>query len=319
MPILKEYADSNEKNGYYVHAHISDRNHPLPLQTPKVTRKIYSELGYEPTKQGPNGGVQVPHDLTWTLYNVGLHWTENSASQGDPSELDSDNLRKAAQPDLTEEDIESILEFGEDYTGQYQSQVRDLLDEFSREGPTETDRYFVTELYEASKSFGYLIRQVLDSDKMDTNAKTREWESRVSEFTSKTGELQLETPVAVSDYREKHGKNEVANVLSNYEAIDVEHLSEEERELLTNHEVISEDSEFYIPVSPETGERLPVSPRTQEDLEDATKLLKEFDLEVPESESTDSEINGDIEDLAKHIALHTSANLEEAEEILESF
>jgi hypothetical protein len=132
MPVLKEYADSNkEKDGYYVHAPVSGRSHPIPLQTPKVTEDIYRRIGYKPIKKGRDGGVHVPKDLTWTLYDVGLHWTEKSGPQGDPSDLDPDDLRDAAGPDLKEDDIERILEFTEDYRGQYQSRVQNLRDKFT--------------------------------------------------------------------------------------------------------------------------------------------------------------------------------------------
>jgi len=64
MPILKEYARSNDKDSYYVHAPISGQSHPLPLQMPAVTEEIYRELGYEPEAPGPGGGVDVPNELT---------------------------------------------------------------------------------------------------------------------------------------------------------------------------------------------------------------------------------------------------------------
>lgn len=132
MPVLKEYVDSNKsKDGYYVHSSVSGRNHPIPLQTPKVTERIYRRIGYKPKKKGPDGGVPVPKDLTWTLYNVGLHWTEKSGPQGNPSDLDPNDLRDAAELDLTENDIETILKFTEDYRGQYQSRVKNLQEKFT--------------------------------------------------------------------------------------------------------------------------------------------------------------------------------------------
>lgn len=133
MPILKEYAESNDKDGYYVHAPISGRDHPLPLQTPVVTEKIYREIGYEPTEPGHDGGVHVPNELAWTLYNVGLHWTKSSGPQGDPSELDPDRLRDETGPELTDDDIDTILSFTEEYKGQYQSRVKDLREELGEE------------------------------------------------------------------------------------------------------------------------------------------------------------------------------------------
>lgn len=131
ISVLKEFADSNDKDGYYVHAHVSGLSHPPPLQTPEVTEEIYRGLGYEPIKPGDDGGVNVPKYLTWTLFDVDLHWTENSGHQGDASDLDFDDLREVSGPDLTSDDIETILELTEDYRGQYQSRVKELREEFS--------------------------------------------------------------------------------------------------------------------------------------------------------------------------------------------
>lgn len=139
MPILKEYAESNDKDGYYVHAPISGRDHPLPLQTPEVTERIYRKSGYEPTEPGHNGGVQVPNELTWTLYNVGLHWTKSSGPQGNPSELGPDKLRDETGPELTEGDIDTILSFTEEYRGQYQTRVKDLREELGEESDDGSD------------------------------------------------------------------------------------------------------------------------------------------------------------------------------------
>ncbi|WP_254768411.1 hypothetical protein [Salinilacihabitans rarus] len=138
MAVLKEYADSNERDGYYVHARVSGRSHPIPLQAPEVTEEIYRQIGYKPTRKGPSGGVQVPKDLTWTLYDVGLHWTEKSGPQGDPSDLDPDDLRDAAGPGLTEGDIAEILDFTQDYRGQYQSRVKNLREKFTDESGDES-------------------------------------------------------------------------------------------------------------------------------------------------------------------------------------
>ncbi|WP_141212896.1 hypothetical protein [Halorubrum sp. Ea1] len=139
MPVLKEYADSNEKDGYYVHAYVYGMGHPLPLQTPEVTEKIYRELGYKPLKPGDDGGVNVPKHLTWTLYEVGLHWTGKSGPQEDASELNFDDFRDAAGPTLSETDIKTIRDFTEDYSGQYSSHIKELRGEFTEDPTVESD------------------------------------------------------------------------------------------------------------------------------------------------------------------------------------
>ena len=153
MPVLKEYADSNEKDGYYVHAYVYGMSHPLPLQSPEVTEKVYRKLGYKPLKPGDDGGVDVPKHLTWTLYEVGLHWTGNSGPQEDASELDFDDFRDAAGPALSEADVEMIRDFTEDYSGQYSARVKELRAEFTEGSSVESDG-------ETSSSFTELLQEM---------------------------------------------------------------------------------------------------------------------------------------------------------------
>ena len=168
MPVLKEYADSNEKDGCYVHAYVYGMSHPLPLQTPEVTEKVYRELGYKPLKPGDGGGVDVPKHLTWTLYEVGLHWTGNSGPQEDASELDFDDFRDAAGPSLSEADVRTIRDFTEDYSGQYSSRVKELRAEFTEgssvESGGETSPSFTELLQEMSAdvSFSDEVEALLD-------------------------------------------------------------------------------------------------------------------------------------------------------------
>lgn len=154
MPVLKKYADSNKaKDGYYVHAPVSGRNHPIPLQTPNITEKIYRRIGYKPKKKGRDGGVHVPAELTWTLYDVGLHWTEKSGSQGDPSDLDPDTLGDAAGPNLTQDDIETILKFTREYRGQYQSRIKDLKKKFTDKSNKVSDENLPSTFTELIKEY----------------------------------------------------------------------------------------------------------------------------------------------------------------------
>lgn len=135
MPILKRYVESSEKDGCYVHAYIKSQSHPLPLQTPDVTEKIYSALGYEPSSPGPNDGVSVPNELTWALYNVGLHWTESTGPRADPTDLNIDLLRESSGPTLRDEDINTISTFAETYRGPDQAKVAHLSKKLTGDSP----------------------------------------------------------------------------------------------------------------------------------------------------------------------------------------
>jgi hypothetical protein len=121
MPILKQYSDNYRKDGYYVHAPIEGLSHPLPLQTPDITVRIYNELGYRP-------GDHVPNELTWKLYDVDLHWTENSgvdsASEG---ELKAAILGESG-PDFTDKQAKTIISIVESYSGEYENELEALVD-----------------------------------------------------------------------------------------------------------------------------------------------------------------------------------------------
>jgi hypothetical protein len=132
MPVLKKYSDSYEKDGYYVHAPISDLDFPLPLQTPTITANIYRELGYGHLDN-------VPNELTWKMYDVGLHWTENSGPRDTPDELSVDDLVDDG-PALTGSDVEKIGSLIDGYEGKHQERVKSLQDQltpdFNSNGPS---------------------------------------------------------------------------------------------------------------------------------------------------------------------------------------
>jgi len=119
MPVLKKYSDSYDKEGYYIHAPIDGVSHPIPLQTPNVTARIYRELGY---KQGD----QVPNELTWKLYSSGLHWTENTGAEQQAVGEVKDAILEGGNPDLTDEQRESILSIIDSYSGRFEAELSSL-------------------------------------------------------------------------------------------------------------------------------------------------------------------------------------------------
>lgn len=171
MAILKEYTRSSDKEGYYVHAQISGLNHPLPLQTPEVTAEIYRQLGYEPKEPGHNGGVNVPNELTWTLYDVGLHWTENSGPRGAPSDLDPEDIQGATGPSLSDSDKSTILSHIQDYKGQYKEEVNSLIERLEKKTDENRGGENSTTLKEIVESFNDSM--TLNVEVKDT---LRKWE-----------------------------------------------------------------------------------------------------------------------------------------------
>lgn len=215
MPVLKEYADSNDSDGYYIHAPISGVSHPIPLQTPEVTEEIYRELGYQPKKKGPDGGVNVPNELTWTLYNVGLHWTKNSGPQKEPADLNLDRLRDEAGPELTKNHIETVLSYAKEYRGQYQSRVKELREQLnddsgnhiqseSGDGVVPSSKELISEMSE-KLNFDDQVERLLE-DWQPNSLKPDEYEPDEYESDEDAGfsfSISTVTYTTHSEYREK--------------------------------------------------------------------------------------------------------------------
>lgn len=123
MPILKTYSESYEKDGCYVHAPIEGASHPIPLQTPDITAQIYRELGYEP-------GEHVPSELTWKLYNAGLHWTESSGNTHHHEAGVEEAILGNDGPEFTEKQAKIVLSIIESYDGKFASELNSLIEEF---------------------------------------------------------------------------------------------------------------------------------------------------------------------------------------------
>lgn len=118
MARLKKYSESYHKNGYYVSAPIRELGHPIPLQTPRITERIYKSIGY-------GNGDRVPEELVWTLYDIGLHYTEKSGTDIDEKTqiaVSGDSI----SPDLTQKDIQKIEELIDGHSGELQDELMEL-------------------------------------------------------------------------------------------------------------------------------------------------------------------------------------------------
>lgn len=135
MPVLKQYAD---KSGYFVHTSVTGADHPITLQTGEIAAEIYRHLGYEPDQNG-NSAVSVPNELTWKLYEVGLHWTNSSGTEGlieglPERKVDGDG------PPLTEKDIEKLSDLLGKYGGEGGEKVDELISELTDFDPRQDSR-----------------------------------------------------------------------------------------------------------------------------------------------------------------------------------
>ncbi len=275
MPVLKEYADSNDKDGYYIHAPISGVSHPIPLQTPEVTEKIYRELGYQPIKKGPDGGVNVPNELIWTLHNVGLHWTENSGPQGEPADLDLDRLRKKGGPELTENDIKTILSYADEYKGQYQSRVKELQAELSEKPATSTGGSSVITVEELMEdlsdepSFSDEVEEKLDQWEPQTIVDDdHEPENEFDGFFATPRSKHRETFASVPNLKQRlqeyedhscrvdHVRGEKTNIDDNSSALKISFHADNHSELkgwaVTDYRGTGDERDFEISTSADT-------------------------------------------------------------------
>jgi hypothetical protein len=129
MAKLKRYSDSYDKTGYYVHAPISDADHPIPLQTPDITERIYDELGYSP-------GDRLPDKLVWSLNDVGLHWTENQEAAGN-QDAGIPDLEDGESPELTDEEVETVMRVLDQQSRSHEEEISELKELLNVESEAE--------------------------------------------------------------------------------------------------------------------------------------------------------------------------------------
>ncbi|WP_323677648.1 hypothetical protein [Halorubellus sp. PRR65] len=126
MPVLKSYSDSYHKDGFYVHASVESLSHPLPLQTPSVTANLYKKLGYQ-------AGDQVPGELTWKLYNAGLHWTENSGPTLGSAPAIESAIRGGDGPQFSNQEAEILFSLIDSYRGEFKQELQEFADTLQRD------------------------------------------------------------------------------------------------------------------------------------------------------------------------------------------
>jgi hypothetical protein len=138
MAVFKEYSNSYEKDGYYVHISIPAADHPIPLQTPDEIAEFYQSTGY-------TAGDQIPDQLVWALYELDLHWT----GEGGISRSEDAKLVGEAAPELAPEDIERIQEYVDSYTGEYAEELKQLEKRLEMSSQSTGDSDFdIQELFE---------------------------------------------------------------------------------------------------------------------------------------------------------------------------
>jgi hypothetical protein len=124
MPKLKEYVASSDKDGSYLVANVGGA-HPVTLQLTQVGANL---LGY-------SVGDGVPTKLVWSLYDVGLAYTENST--GNVAGADTENLNTlqavTMSSSLTQKERERLIKILAKYSGPNERQVTELLDDLRQD------------------------------------------------------------------------------------------------------------------------------------------------------------------------------------------
>lgn len=120
MPALKKYTADSPQSGVYIVANVGGL-HPITLQVTPLGRRILERLDYAP-------GDDVPTQFVWSMYDVGILYTENTLDQnpelpGDPAEV-FEQLNVPGK--LTREERAELIEWLTEYSGPNASEVDSL-------------------------------------------------------------------------------------------------------------------------------------------------------------------------------------------------
>lgn len=110
MALLYEYADSNDKSGYFLRGGSSDGNYTM--WATDLGRRLFDRLDYDPGIVKKEHGPRIPSQLQWAMYDAGLFKTGDSKLSG----AGIDGKFDAVNTEITEEMIAELEEFvlGED-------------------------------------------------------------------------------------------------------------------------------------------------------------------------------------------------------------
>jgi len=133
MPKLKEYVDSSDKEGFYLVANVGG-SHPVTLQLTQVGANLLQKSGYSP-------GDGVPTKLVWSLYDVGLTYTENATGNvPEAGEEDLNTLQTVTvSSSLTEKERQRLIKILAKYSGPNKRQVAELLDHLRQDQSSSKD------------------------------------------------------------------------------------------------------------------------------------------------------------------------------------
>lgn len=129
MPTLRQYVRSSKKSGYYIRANVG-ASYPVTLQVTGLATRILQEAGF-------SDGDTVPTKLVWSLFDIGLLYTESTHNipedKGDALSTFTDSDISAT---LSAETKNRLIEFLETYEGAEQEKMQQLKAELEAHTPT---------------------------------------------------------------------------------------------------------------------------------------------------------------------------------------
>lgn len=121
MARLYEYADSNEKSGYFLRGGSSDSNYTMRA-TP-LGRQLFDRLDYNPGVVNKERGPRVPSQLQWAMYEAGLLKTGGS----EPTGSGIDGKLDGEDAEISDEIIAKVVSFIHEEGGD-RSEIKKLAD-----------------------------------------------------------------------------------------------------------------------------------------------------------------------------------------------
>jgi len=151
MARLYEYADSSEKTGYFLRGATGSSNYTMSAT--ELGKQLFERLEYSPGTVNIERGPQIPSQLQWAMYNVGLLETGGN----EPSSADFDGTFDVDNSEITEKILVKLEEFVLS-EGANRVEIKELADilDIETEVPSQEG------IWELSKSEGQQVASMFE-------------------------------------------------------------------------------------------------------------------------------------------------------------
>lgn len=152
MARLYEYADSNEKTGYFLRGGTSGSNYTM--RATDLGKRLFDRLDYEPGIVNRERGPRIPSQLQWAMYDVGLLKT----GENEPSGAGFDGDLGVEDAEITVEMMAKIEEFVH-FEDPDRTEIRELADILDIEPESDLE----DAIWELSKFEGQGLVSIFES------------------------------------------------------------------------------------------------------------------------------------------------------------